>query len=57
MNQQTAFDTVANLVKDFKTNESKYFSSNYSEADVRKDFMYIDFQYPGLACRIKRLAE
>lgn len=39
MNQQTAFNTVANLVKDFKTNESKFLSPNYSEADVRKDFI------------------
>lgn len=39
MNQHTAFNTVANLVKDFKTNESKFLSPNYSEADVRKDFI------------------
>lgn len=38
-NQQSAFSVIANLVSDFKTNESKFLSPNYSEADVRKDFI------------------
>lgn len=39
INQETAFKQVCKLVKDFKANESKYLSPEYSEADVRKDFM------------------
>lgn len=38
-NQQTAFQNVSNLVKDFRANESKFLSPDYSEADVRKDFI------------------
>lgn len=37
--QQTAFNVISNLVADFKANESKFLSPNYSEADVRKDFI------------------
>ncbi len=39
MSQQTAFKLISQLVSDFKTNESKYLSPAYSEADVRKDFI------------------
>lgn len=39
MNQQSAFLKIANLVEDFKANEAKYLSTNYSEAEVRKDFI------------------
>jgi len=36
---QTAFKSISGLVKDFKSNENFYSSSNYSEADVRNDFI------------------
>ncbi len=36
---QYAFHQVSILVNDFKSNESKFLSSDYSEADVRKDFI------------------
>jgi len=38
-NLQSAFHQVSILVNDFKSNESKFLSSDYSEADVRKDFI------------------
>ena len=38
-NQESAFEQISFLVKDFKENESKFLSSDYSEADVRKDFI------------------
>lgn len=38
-NQETAFQQVSKLVNDFKANESKHLSPDYSEADVRKDFI------------------
>lgn len=37
--QESAFKQISELVKDFKENESKFLSSDYSEADVRKDFI------------------
>jgi hypothetical protein len=36
---ETAFKSISELVKDFKSNEKFYSSSNYSEADVRNDFI------------------
>ena len=36
---ETAFKLVSDLVKDFKQNEKSYLSPNYSEADVRNDFI------------------
>lgn len=36
---ETAFKTISELVKDFKSNDKFYLSSNYSEADVRNDFI------------------
>jgi hypothetical protein len=38
-NQESAFKKISQLVSDFKINESKFLSPNYSEADVRKDFI------------------
>ena len=34
-----AFKTISNLVDDFKAGEKHYLSHNYSEADVRNDFI------------------
>jgi hypothetical protein len=39
MGFQEAFGLVQNLVHDFKQNEKIYLSTNYSEADVRNDFI------------------
>jgi len=39
INLESAFQQVSILVNDFKENESKFLSSDYSEADVRKDFI------------------
>ncbi len=39
INQESAFEQISFLVKDFKENESKFLSTDYSEADVRKDFI------------------
>ena len=39
MSFDTAFNAVADLVNDFKENEKIYLSTNYSEADVRNDFI------------------
>ena len=36
---EAAFKIVSDLVKDFKENEKSYLSPNYSEADVRNDFI------------------
>ncbi|MDR3627932.1 MAG: TaqI-like C-terminal specificity domain-containing protein [Ignavibacteriaceae bacterium] len=36
---ETAFRQIKILVNDFKENESKFLSPDYSEADVRKDFI------------------
>ncbi|HRP91252.1 MAG TPA: TaqI-like C-terminal specificity domain-containing protein [Ignavibacteriaceae bacterium] len=36
---ETAFKSISELVKDFKSNEKFYLSSDYSEADVRNDFI------------------
>jgi hypothetical protein len=36
---EQAFVTITNLVKDFKASEKHYLSQNYSEADVRNDFI------------------
>jgi type I restriction-modification system DNA methylase subunit len=36
---ETAFKSISGLVKDFKSNDKYYLSSNYSEADVRMDFI------------------
>jgi len=38
-NLESAFKQVSILVNDFKGNESKFLSPDYSEADVRKDFI------------------
>lgn len=39
MGFQEAFSLVQNLIHDFKQNEKIYLSTNYSEADVRNDFI------------------
>lgn len=36
---ETAFKSISELVKDFKSNDKFYIGSNYSEADVRNDFI------------------
>jgi hypothetical protein len=36
---ETAFKSISELVNDFKSNDKFYLSSNYSEADVRNDFI------------------
>ncbi len=36
---ETAFKTVSNLVDDFKENGKAFLKSDYSEADVRNDFI------------------
>ncbi len=38
-NQESAFEQISILVKDFKENETKYLSPDYGEADVRTDFI------------------
>jgi hypothetical protein len=38
-NFENAFSTVCELVKDFKENEHRYLSSQYQEAEVRRDFI------------------
>ena len=38
-NFEDACNTVCKLVKDFKENEERYFSSQYQEAEVRRDFI------------------
>ena len=39
MSFENYFKIVTGLVKNFKTNEKHYSSHNYSEADVRNDFI------------------
>jgi predicted type IV restriction endonuclease len=39
MSFQESFHAIKSLVDDFKSNEKHYLSSNYSEADVRNDFI------------------
>lgn len=38
-NFDSAFEQVKKLVEDFQSNESKYLSSDYQEAEVRRDFI------------------
>jgi len=38
-NFDRAFEQAKNLVEDFQSNESKYLSSDYQEAEVRRDFI------------------
>ena len=38
-NFESAFKEVQKLVEDFQSNESKYLSSDYQEAEVRRDFI------------------
>lgn len=38
-NFEDAFNTVCELVKDFKENEERYLSPQYQEAEVRRDFV------------------
>jgi len=38
-NFENAFNTVCELVKDFKENEHRYLSPQYQEAEVRRDFI------------------
>jgi len=38
-NFEDAFNTVCELVRDFKENEDRYFSPQYQEAEVRRDFI------------------
>src|SRR4030066_175185 len=36
---QESFQSIKTLVDDFKSNEKQYLNPNYSEADVRNDFI------------------
>ena len=38
-NFDSAFEQVKKLVEDFQSNESKFLSSDYQEAEVRRDFI------------------
>ena len=39
MGFEQSFSIVSALVKDFQANEKYYLSSDYSEIDVRRDFI------------------